>query len=400
MEQLSSTSSLESAPSAEVIPPRSRLHFIDNLRWTMIMLVVSMHAAVTYSHVGRWYYVEGSRPALPVLLVFATYQAFLQAFFMGFLFFLAGYFVPGAYDKKGSAKFLRDRFIRLGIPTLLYMFVIGPFTEYYVSRTWTSTRPMTFGGEIVKHILNGQFLSGTGPLWFCAALLFFCLAYALFRQFAPAPSRFTIATALPGNRGIVAFIALLALATFLVRIPEPMGKAVYNMQLCFFSQYIFLFCAGILAYRTRFLTRLPYSFGIRWLWFGLAGGFVLWIAVLALGGALSGKIDLYNGGLHWQSAGFSVWESLVCAGVCLGLTVLYRQKFNTNGPVAKVLTDNAFAIYVLHPPVLIAISHALQPFEAPPLIKFVVLTILAFTATLALSALVVRRIPGLKTILS
>jgi hypothetical protein len=42
----------------------------------------------------------------------------------------------------------------------------------------------------------------------------------------------------------------------------------------------------------------------------------------------------------------------------------------------------------------------LQPFAAPPLVKFVVLTVLAFGGTLALSALVVRRIPGLKTILS
>jgi len=366
----------------------------------MIFLVVSMHAAVTYSHLGRWYYMENPRPGLPVLLIFATYQAYLQAFFMGVLFFLAGYFVPSAYDKKGPAKFLRDRFIRLGIPTLLYMFVIGPFTEYYVSHTWTSTQPTTFGGEIVKHILNGQFLGGTGPLWFCAALLVFCFVYALFRQFAPAPSRFTIATALPDNRGIVAFIALLALATFLVRIPEPMGKAVYNMQLCYFSQYILMFCAGILAFRTAFLTRVSYSLGIRWLWLGLAGGFVLWVAILALGGALEGRIELYNGGLHWQSVGFSVWESLVCAGVCLGLIVLYREKFNTHGPAAKLLTDNAFAVYVLHPPVLIALSHSLQPFAAPPLVKFVVLTILAFSATLALSALVVRRIPGLKTILS
>ncbi|MGA7409652.1 MAG: acyltransferase family protein [Bryobacteraceae bacterium] len=400
MEPLTHTSSLQSASSVAVSPQRPRLYFVDNLRWTMIILVVSMHAAVTYSHVGRWYYMEGPRPGMPVFLTFATYQAFLQAFFMGFLFFLAGYFVPGAYDKKGSAKFLRDRFIRLGIPTLLYMFVIGPFTEYYVAHTWTSTRPTSFGGEIVKHILNGQFLNGTGPLWFCAALLFFCFVYALFRQFTPASSRFTLATALPGNRGIMAFIALLALATFLVRIPEPMGKAVYNMQLCFFSQYVLMFCAGILAYRTGFLTRLPYSFGIRWLWFGLAGGFVLWVAVLALGGAFEGKIDSYNGGWHWQSAGFAIWESVVCAGVSLGLTVLYREKFNTQGPVSKILTDNAFAVYVLHPPVLIAISHALQPFEAPPLVKFVVLTILAFSATLALSALVVRRIPGLKTVLS
>ena len=37
---------------------KARLLYIDNLRWVMIMLVVSMHAAVTYSHLGSWYYME------------------------------------------------------------------------------------------------------------------------------------------------------------------------------------------------------------------------------------------------------------------------------------------------------------------------------------------------------
>ena len=39
-------------------PAKARLDFVDNLRWVMIILVVSMHAAVTYSHVGSWYYIS------------------------------------------------------------------------------------------------------------------------------------------------------------------------------------------------------------------------------------------------------------------------------------------------------------------------------------------------------
>ena len=62
---------------------------MDNLRWLMIVLVLSMHAAVTYSHLGSWYFMEDPKPGLLLTVLFATYQTFLQAFFMGLLFFSA-----------------------------------------------------------------------------------------------------------------------------------------------------------------------------------------------------------------------------------------------------------------------------------------------------------------------
>ena len=71
-------------------PVAGRLEFVDNLRWVLIVLVVSMHAAVTYSHLGSWYFMEDPKPGLGLMVLFATYQVFLQAFFMGLLFFIAG----------------------------------------------------------------------------------------------------------------------------------------------------------------------------------------------------------------------------------------------------------------------------------------------------------------------
>jgi len=43
----------ESGPP--VLQQASRMLFIDNIRWVIIMLVLSMHAAVTYSNQGGWY---------------------------------------------------------------------------------------------------------------------------------------------------------------------------------------------------------------------------------------------------------------------------------------------------------------------------------------------------------
>jgi glucans biosynthesis protein C len=94
----------------------TRLHFIDNIRWLLIVLVICHHAAVTYSHIGGGYYLDGPKPGLATTFLFATFETFNQAYFMGLLFFIAGYFAPRAFDAKGFSHFLRDRAIRLGIP--------------------------------------------------------------------------------------------------------------------------------------------------------------------------------------------------------------------------------------------------------------------------------------------
>ncbi|MFG2091960.1 acyltransferase [Streptomyces sp. NPDC048612] len=99
-------------------PERERLQYVDNLRITLTALVVLHHTAITYSNFPAWYYTEptqdGSRQAL------GAFVTFNQAFFMGFLFMVAGYFTPPSYDRKGARLFYRDRLKRLGIP-LLYV---------------------------------------------------------------------------------------------------------------------------------------------------------------------------------------------------------------------------------------------------------------------------------------
>jgi peptidoglycan/LPS O-acetylase OafA/YrhL len=145
--------------------------------------------------------------------------------------------------------------------------------------------------------------------------------------------------------------------------------------------------------------RLPYRFGMNWLAGSLAVSAMLWFVLLAFGGALRGEFDPYNGGWHWQSAGLCLWESVVCVGICMGLIVGYRERFNRQGKFSRLFAANAFSIYVWHAPVLVALSAALVPFHADPAAKFAVLAVASIAATLALSEGVFRRIPYLKTIL-
>jgi len=107
--------------------PKPRLAWIDNLRTFAILLVVNMHACVTYSHVGDWYMKSAHEPTLAEKIPFIFWQGHLQAFFMGLLFFVAGYFAQLSLARKGPGAFVRKRLVRLGLPTLLYMLVIHPF---------------------------------------------------------------------------------------------------------------------------------------------------------------------------------------------------------------------------------------------------------------------------------
>ena len=58
---------------------------------------------------------------------------------MGILFFIAALFIPGAYDRKGFGKFLLDRFVRLGVPTLIFMLVIHPVTLFIMAASGAAT---------------------------------------------------------------------------------------------------------------------------------------------------------------------------------------------------------------------------------------------------------------------
>ena len=374
--------------------------FVDNLRWTVILLVISMHAADTYSPLGSWYFTDRRPLSTAQLFTFALWQTYLQSFFMGLLFFLAGLFVPASYDRKGPTKFLRERAFRLGLPVLFYMFLLGPITEYFCAHSWNSTEPTSFANEWIKHIRNGQFTQENGPLWFCLALLIFCLCYVAFSS-ARTPHPATKDSGKLSSAGqLIAFALILTAFSSIVRVPFPSGLSILNMQLGDFPQYILLFGAGIVAARRDWLPKLSYSLGLRWLVTVLPAGFLLWLAIAYTKvSAPFGYIPPHSFGGALLSIAFNLWEAFTCVAICYGLLVIYRKTYNHQGRLERFLSDNAFSVYVFHPPIVILAARLLHPLPAPPLAKFVLLTAIATVVTYLLSAAIFRRIPLLRNIL-
>ena len=105
----------------------SRLLFIDNIRVFLTILVILHHLMIMYAGSGSFLYNEGRQDTLTAVLG-TWFCAVNQAYFMGFFLLIAAYFVPGSYDRKGAGHFLKDRLIRLGIPLVVYSWIISPLT--------------------------------------------------------------------------------------------------------------------------------------------------------------------------------------------------------------------------------------------------------------------------------
>lgn len=377
----------------------TRLLFIDNVRWSIIILVLSMHASDTYSPFGNWYYTDRSPLSLGERVFFATYQSWLQGFFMALLFFVAAYFAPTSYDRRGAAQYMRDRFVRLLVPTLLYIFVVGPVTEYYISSSWTGGGG--FAHQWVEHVTDGEWVSGSGPMWFCVLLFGFSLIYACARltKVRSQPGISLPGPVAPSPFASATFIVAMAIASFVVRVFTPSGKSIANIHLSDVPQYALMFAAGILAARGKWLEHPLSTATLRMSAGALAAAVAIWVFIVTR--ALSHPDDMsqLDGGLNLLSAVRCLWEALVCVGVSYLLIDLYRRYFNEQGPVARFFSQNAFAVYVFHPPIIIACAILLHQMTLPGPWKAALLTLLATVATFSVSSLLFRRIPYLRAVL-
>jgi len=362
-----------------------------------MFLVVVMHSNVTYSGLGGWYYVEGNATNLDSfsLVIFGLYGSFTQAWFMGILFFIAAYFAARSLAKHGASSFVRERFFRLGVPVLFYMAVIAPAITFWLVRSKDMMIGMSFGEAYLQYLASGRWAGSTGPLWFAEVLLFFCLMYTvlrLLRPISPASSE------PPRTRTILFLMAGTGFAAFFIRLVQPIGTAVANLQFSFFASYMVLFVLGIHAGERNWLESLAKTFGLRWFKLVMVAGIIWWFTLMLAGGALSGNMP-YEGGWHWQSAMYTLWESFVAIGMALGLPVWFRKYMAGESAVSRLLARNNFGVFMFHAPMLIGVSLVLREWQAPMLVKHLAVAPLTYGLTLAVSELVIRRIPLLKALL-
>lgn len=357
-------------------------------------MVLLHHLTITYSGVGDWYYVEHRVEGLSMI----PYILFLftnQSFFMGLFFLISSYFTVTSYNRKGSGKFLADRFKRLGIPLLAFYFIINPLTIFI----------------LIKYIHNyqGSFMEmytrehgfGFGPMWFVETLIYFTLIYAFIRWIAGRKQKQEfVEKPFPKLWKVVTFAVLIGLISFTSRIWFKLGYNIPHtgLQVPYFSQYIAMMILGIFVYKYKWFDKISFSYGIRWFILAQFLIFIVLPVFLYLGGGSEANTEPFMGGITWQSLCMSLLEQILGISLMIGLIGIFKARLNNQGKLKRALSASAYTVYVIHPIILVSITISLRNWEIASYLKLFILAPVIIAICFGFGYLV-RSLPLFKKVL-
>jgi hypothetical protein len=216
-----------------------RLYYLDNFRTYLTVLVIYHHTAVAYGGKGGWFYQSKFHPeASSAMLI--CFNVLNHTYFMASFFFLSGLMSSKALKRKSKLEFLQTKYIRLGIPVVIYTLFAGP-AQIALSKLH---RHEHLGLDIL--IEYWESLRGvSGPVWYTALLLIFDTIYALVPDSVSFPTP-------PFLIGMILDVA----GNFGMQLLYPAGYKLVplNLNLGYLVQYIASYLLGI-----RFATFDPLS---------------------------------------------------------------------------------------------------------------------------------------------
>lgn len=359
-----------------------RQSFIDHLRIVLTVLVILHHTAIVYGGSGGWYWRQEPNGSNQGLVLF---NAVNQSFFMGFFFLLAGYYTPTSYERKGTRQFLTDRFLRLGVPLLVYFFVLSPMT-IALARTGEGHFFWSGWGLMIQ-----QREFEPGPLWFAEALLIFALLYIIWRRRVPDGGRDL--QRVPNVSTLAMAACVIGLVAFFVRLFIPVGRNVVWLQLGYFPGYILLFVGGCMSARHQLLEKINFKDVRPW-----AIVSVILLLLLPVVMIIHGAQGSFAGGWTLNAAFYAFWDPFIAWGIILTLLWLFRSHGPGETPFAAGLARRAYGAYIVHPPVVVLLSLLARGWGAPPLLKFGVVGLAACIGAFV-TASAFLSIPGSRKIL-
>ncbi len=157
-----------------------RKHYLDNIRWITVIIVVIYHVFYMYNAEGVLGGV-GRITELPVQY-YDIFQYLVYPWFMPILFIVSGISARIYLDRHSGKEFLRSRTLKLLVPSTIGLFVFQ-FVQGYVS--------MSIGGGFEGLVAEGvpqpiiyfiMVLSGSGVLWYMHLLWIYCVMLLLIRK--------------------------------------------------------------------------------------------------------------------------------------------------------------------------------------------------------------------------
>lgn len=365
-----------------------RVFYLDNLKALLIALVLFHHAGQAYGPTGGYWDVQdASRWDL-----LGPFFAVNASFFMALFFFISAYFFASSYNRKGAKGFLRDKFIRLGIPVLAGLLIIVPLYQYFSFINFRGGANIS----VIQYFTDVFFGMGEkpallfspnwpemnfGPFWFILHVLVYSCIYALYRKIKDIlikgkaggnDESAACARRFPLLPVILIFTAVVTVVTVLIRTQYPIDRweailGFIQAEPAHLAVYIGMFMAGIFAQRYDLLGRIKRWEGNLLLSAGIIMAVIVYI------------VRAINGGYpQWLMGIYGFYEPAMGIFLCIGLLALAREGLNHHGKVWKFLSQNAYGVYILHVPAVILCQAALFNVQMGGSLKFLLSGSLAY----------------------
>lgn len=375
----------------------TRLPYLDNLKVVLITAVIVLHAVLGYASIVEvWTYTELREATLaPVteIALFVLASPF-GLFLMALLFLVAGLLTPLSLERKGVARFVADRSLRLGVPFLLYVLVLQP------SMTYALAHPLGKApGSYWEEYLGGGERLDTGPLWFVGVLLIFSIGYAGLYAVRRASAQPAPRSRLIGPRTLILATVLVVPASFAVRLAYPYGSESGFTDLNFWEWPACLtaFAVGAGASRQGWIAAVPEPLARQCRAATLLG--VLAMAALLLTVAYRDHVDDALGGPHWEALAFAATDAVLAVFGSVWLLSVAQQRLNRRYGWGPWLSRSAYGAFLLQTLFLLGIAIAIRPLGIPAEAKALLVAVGAVTCSYAAAWFLISRVPGLARVL-
>ena len=358
----SQTATEEIAPSL-ARAPGERVHALDALRASALLLGVVFHSTLAYVMLPGDWGVGTVEPSLSLWwLVHYSHNFRMQVFFM-----LAGFFAALTIDKRGVVPYLRDRTVRIGLVFILLLYpikiLIGlPWVQGGLKTGWLQLPPEAEGARLLDLVIGGIRLESwpfitPAHLWFLYYLALIIILFVTARS---------VTLTLLGDRaaawqkrvaggfywlfsGWLAPLWLALLLTpwlastprFTLESPDK-GFAIEWPALFIYGLF---FCFGWwLRRRPDLLTIFPR----RW---------ALFVPLSMLVSSVAFSLELQR--YVTEAAPQMMWVASFANGLttslaALGWTGFFLAVFCRESPLMRYLADSSYWVYIIHLPVVAA----------------------------------------------
>ena len=354
-----------------------RKHWLDNLRWVTVLLVLLYHVIYFYNNKGVFGGIGGfgDGPQYQDVVMYILYP-----WFMPLLFLLAGISARYALEKYPAKDWFKARTRKLLVPGTIGLLVFHWMVGYF--NTAVAAKSGVFDGMpgIGRYLMWA--VSGTGPLWFIQDLWLFSLILLLIRKLDP-ENRFHEWC---GKLGVLWIILLGVLfwagEQTLIRNPRPESPdGLLNLYKPVF--YLIPFLLGYFVFsHEQVQDRLGR----------------IWIPLLGCAAAAGIALIVTTFGQDNTSPQYlgSPLNCLYGWLMCLAMIAWFRTRFDRTSPFAGYMTRSSFGIYIVHYLVIASLGYMMKVYtDLPPVAMYLILGVAVFTLS-PLIYEIIRRIPVIR----